>query len=85
MLKHPSGFDFEVKTSEAAVEIIFKPTSSHYTFDRFIDHKDIVEFGPLSPDPRIRHTGPSGNTGAYLAPEVLAMAFRLASEAARRR
>jgi hypothetical protein len=87
--KHPSEADFEVKISEATVEVLFKPTRSHYTFGRFVERKDILEFGPLSPDPRIRHAGPHGSTGAYLASEILAMAFRLAlfrlaSEAARR-
>jgi hypothetical protein len=83
-MKQPAESDFEVEVSEAAVEVIFKPTSSHYTFSRFVDRRDILEFGPLSPDPRIRHAGPSGGTGNYLPPEVGAMAFRLASEAARR-
>jgi hypothetical protein len=82
--KSPTESDFEVKPSEAAVEVIFNPTNSHYIFNRFVDQKDIVEFGPLSPDPRVRHAGPSRDTGAYLAPEVRAMAFRLALEAARR-
>jgi hypothetical protein len=83
-MKQPAESDFEVEISEAAVEVIFKPTSSHYTFSRFVVRKDILEFGPLSPDPRIWHAGRSGDTGNYLAPEVLATAFRLASEAARR-
>jgi len=47
MVKRPTEIDFEVKTSEAAVEVIFKPTSSHYIYTRFVDPKDIVEFGPL--------------------------------------
>ena len=83
-MKHPTVSDFEVRTSEVVVEVIFKPTASHYTFSRFVDHKDIREFGLLSPDPHVRHAGPGGNTGNYLAPEVRAMAFRLASETARR-
>jgi hypothetical protein len=84
-LKHPKETEFEVKASETAIEVLFKPTSSHYTFSRFVDRKDILEFGPLSPDPHIAHARRSGNTGNYLAPEVLAMAFRLASEAVRRK
>jgi hypothetical protein len=84
MIKHPTESDFEVNISEAAIEVIFKPTDSHYTYTRFIEHKDIVEFGPLSPDPRVRHAGRRGTTGAYRSPEVQAMAFRLASEAASR-
>jgi hypothetical protein len=85
MMKHPIESDFEVKSSEAVIEVLFKPTSSHYAFSRFIEHKDTAEFGPLSPDPRIRHAGPSGATGPYRSPEIRAMAFRLASEAARRK
>jgi hypothetical protein len=81
--KHPTKKDFEVRISEAAVEVIFKPTNSHYTFNRFADPKDVSEFGPLSPDPHIRHAGRRGDVGNYLAPEVLAMAFRLALETAR--
>jgi hypothetical protein len=83
-LKHPTKKDFEVRISETAVEVIFKPTNSHYTFNRFANPKDVVEFGPLSPDPRIRHAGRRGDVGNYLAPEVLAMAFRLALETVRR-
>jgi hypothetical protein len=82
--KLPTKKDFEVRISETAVEVIFKPTNSHYTFNRFAHHKDVVEFGPLSPDPRIRHSGRRDDVGYYLAPEVQAMAFRLASEAVRR-
>jgi hypothetical protein len=84
MVKHPTESDFEVRTSETGVEVFFRPTISHYTFDRFADHRDIADFGPLSPDPRVRHAGPSGGTGNYPAAEVLAMAFRLALEAAGR-
>jgi hypothetical protein len=84
MIKHPTESDFEVTTSEDAIEVIFKPTRSHYTYTRFVEHKDIVEFGHLSPDPHVRHARRGGNTGAYKSPEVQAMAFRLASEVARR-
>jgi hypothetical protein len=78
--KHPRPSDFEVQISEADIEVIFIPTRSRYIFRRFVDRKDIIEFGPLSPDPLIAHTARSG-TGAYLAPEVRAMAFRLALQA----
>jgi hypothetical protein len=84
MIKHPRKSDFEVRRSDTAVEVLFRPTISHYTFNRFADHRDIADFGPLSPDPRVRHAGPSRDTGNYPAPEVLAMAFRLALEAASR-
>ena len=83
-MKCPAESNFHVVASKAAIEVIFKPTNSHYTFTHFVDRRDIVEFGPLSPDPRIRHAGRSGDTGAYSAHEVQAMAFRLASDAARR-
>jgi hypothetical protein len=78
--KHPRPSDFEVQISEAYIQVIFIPTRSHYIFRRFLDHKDIIEFGLLSPDPQVAHTAQSG-TGVYLAPEIRAMAFRLASEA----
>jgi hypothetical protein len=80
--KHPHPSDFEVQISDAYIQVIFIPTRSHYIFRRYVDHKDTIEFGPLSPDPQVAHTAQSG-TGAYLAPEVRAMAFRLASEALR--
>lgn len=85
MIKYPTETDFEVRTSETAVEVFFRPTFSYYTFNRFADRKDIAEFGPLSPDPRLRHASPSGDTGNYPATEVLAMAFRMALEAAMRK
>jgi hypothetical protein len=80
MANHPVESEFEVMPSDGAVEVIFIPTSSHYTFNRLSNRRDIAEFGLLSPDPRIRHAGQSNHT----APEVRYMAFRLASEAARR-
>jgi hypothetical protein len=83
MIRRPTESDFEVRTSETGVEVFFRPTVSYYTFNRFAHRKDIADFGPLSPDPRVRHAGPSGGTGNYPAPDVLTMAFRLASQAAR--
>jgi hypothetical protein len=85
MVKYPTESHFEVNVSEATIEVVFKPTSSHYIYTRLVEHKDIAEFGPLSPDPRVRHAGRSGDTGPYKSPEIRAMAFRLASEAARRK
>jgi hypothetical protein len=83
MIKHPTVSDFEVRILETGVEVFFRPTNSHYTFDRFTDHRDIADFGLLSPDPCVRHAGPSGGTGNYPAAEVQAIAFRVVSEAAR--
>ena len=83
MPKHPRPADFEVEISEVDVQVIFIPTRSRYIFHSFVDRKDIIEFGLLSPDTLVAHATHSG-TGAYLAPEVRAMAFRLASEAVRR-
>jgi hypothetical protein len=78
--------EFEVLPSDGAVEVTFIPTSSHYTFSRLSNRGDIAEFSLLSPDPRIRHAGQSRSSNNYAAPspEVRYMAFRLASEAARR-
>jgi hypothetical protein len=83
MAKHLVESEFEVIPSDGAVEVIFIPTSSHYTFSRLSNRRDIAEFSLLSPDPRIRHAGQSRSSN-YTAPEVRYMAFRLASEAARR-
>jgi hypothetical protein len=80
MARHLVESEFEVIPSDGAVEVIFIPTCSHYTFSRLSIRRGIAEFGLLSPDPRIRHVSSS----AYTAPEVRYMAFRLASEAARR-
>jgi hypothetical protein len=80
MAKHLAESEFEVIPSDGAVEVIFIPTSSHYTFSRLSNRRDIAEFSLLSPDPRIRHS----STSSYTASEVRYMAFRLASEAARR-
>ena len=80
MAKHLVESEFEVIPSDGAVEVIFIPTRSHYTFSRLSNRRDIADFSLLSPDPRIRHAGQSRSG----APEVRYMAFRLASEAARR-
>jgi hypothetical protein len=83
MAKHLVESEFEVIPSDGAVEVIFIPTSSHYTFSRLSNRRDIADFSLLSPDPRIRHAGQSPSSN-YTASEVRYMAFRLASEAARR-
>ena|ERR1700730_4035129 len=60
---------------DSFVEVIFKPTSSHYTFDVLTDRR-------LSPGgPILRHTGVTGDTGEYPSSEVRLMARRLAEQA----
>ena len=46
MIKHPTEFDFEVEVSEAAIDVIFKPTRRHFTYTRFIEHKDMLSLAP---------------------------------------
>ena len=81
-MKRPTENDFEIKVA-SGVEAIFKPTNSHYSFNRLVDEKDIARFGPISPA-RVRHAGPTGDTGDYDSADVEAMAPRLASAAVRR-
>jgi hypothetical protein len=80
-MKRPTGTNFDVKSSKTAVEVIFRHTGSRYTFNRFFHHRDIAEFGPLSPRPRIQHTDVIDKN---LATRLRGVAFRLASEAAKR-
>ena len=79
-MKQPTKNDFTVDVLESGggVTVLFKPTQSYYTFSRLADQKD----GPLSPEPNVRHAGPSGDTGDYRSDEVLAMARSLALDAA---
>ncbi|MFY9837561.1 MAG: hypothetical protein WAK55_14060 [Xanthobacteraceae bacterium] len=83
-MKRPNSSDFEINVTSAGVEVIFKPTKSRYSFNRLIDEKDISRFGPISPA-RVRHAGPTGDSGDYSSGDVEAMALRLASEAVSRR
>jgi hypothetical protein len=76
MAKHLVESEFEV--IDGAVEVIFIPTNSHYTFSRLSNRRYIDEFSLLSADLRIQHAGQSRSS--YTAPEVRYMAFRLASE-----
>jgi hypothetical protein len=82
-MKRPTENDFEINVASGGVEAIFKPTNSHYSFNRLVDEKDIARFGPISPA-RVRHAGPTGDTGDYDSADIEAMALRLASAAARR-
>jgi hypothetical protein len=75
--------DFEIGITENFVEVHFAPTRSLYTFTRLTADRDVAEFGPLSPDPVIQHASRASGTRNYDAADVLAMAVRLATAAAR--
>jgi hypothetical protein len=75
-LKHPAETNFEVKKSEANVVAAFRPTNSTYTFSRLADQDDIARQGPISREPIVWHA--KGDTGDYVADEVLCMAYALA-------
>jgi len=79
-MKRPTESDFEINVTGAGVEVIFKPTKSHYSYNRLVDQKDIARFGPISPA-RVRHAGATGDTGDYSSHDVEAMALRLAADA----
>jgi hypothetical protein len=76
-MRRPRETDFEVEVFEDKIAVHFWRTRSLYTFARFTTARDIVEFGPVSPDPVIQHTSRPNGTRNYDAAEVLAMAFRL--------
>jgi len=63
-MKRPTESDFEINVTGAGVEVIFKPTKSHYSYNRLVDQKDIARFGPISPA-RVRHAGATGDIGDY--------------------
>jgi rhamnose utilization protein RhaD (predicted bifunctional aldolase and dehydrogenase) len=83
MRRQPVEADFHVEVSEDKITVRFWRTGSIYTFTRFTSARDIAEFGPVSPDPVVRHTSRISGTRICDAAEVLALAFRLATEAAR--
>jgi hypothetical protein len=80
-MKHPVESDFNTSVIEAGVTVTFKPTNSIYSFYRLADTEDIAPLGPVSPG-RVRHAGPTEDTGDYAPDEVQDMALRIASEAA---
>jgi hypothetical protein len=79
-MKKPVAKDFKVKKTSAAVIATFKPTGSTYTFARLADPKDIKVHGPISRYPTVTH--PTGDTGEYVAGEVLQQAYDVARDAA---
>ena len=79
----PKPTNYEVRVSGASVEVVFKPTDSHYSFTRLVDRADIASFGPLFPVPpeeKVQH-GKPGHTGEYPSWDVVALAYRLAVNA----
>jgi hypothetical protein len=84
MRRQPVESDFEVEIIKTTIAVRLWPTRSLYTFTRFTSAREIAEFGPVSPDPVVEHASRSSGTRNYEAAEVLAMAFRLAAEAAAR-
>jgi hypothetical protein len=80
-MRQPTEADFDVEVTEAAVNVTFRPSKTHITFNLLADPKDIAKFGPVSPDPLVRHAGPTGDTGDYAQQEVLTMAHQLAAAA----
>jgi len=68
-MKHPVESDFDTSVTEAGVTVTFKPTSSIYSYYRLADTEDIARVGPVSPG-RVRHAGPTGDTGDYAPNEV---------------
>jgi hypothetical protein len=81
MIKHPIESNFYVNVSETAVEVIFAPTRSRYTYRRLVDHQELTSL--LVPSPIVEHPGPSESVG-YAPGEVQAMAYRVALATARR-
>jgi hypothetical protein len=83
MRRQPVEQDFQVEVSEDKITVRFWRTGSLYAFTRFTTERDIAEFGPVSPDAVVRHVSRVSGTRLYDAADVLAMAFRLATAAAR--
>jgi hypothetical protein len=76
----PTEDDFETDVLSVGVNVFFKPTRSYYTFVRLSDDKYVSRSAPLSRDARVRHAGPSGDTGEYDPAQVLELAYQLASK-----
>ena len=79
MIRHPIEANFYVNVSEGAVDVIFAPTRSRYTYSRLAE----ADLGPLSPKPVVSASRKDG-TGHYEPEEVQAMAYRVALATARR-
>jgi hypothetical protein len=69
--------DFSVRVDDTVVIVRFWPTRTTFEFHRFTEQENILEFGLLSPDPKIRQEFRQ-RTRAYNCAEVLAMAWQRA-------
>jgi hypothetical protein len=56
MQRNPVETDFVIEVHPTTIEILFVPTGTWFTFRRFTERKDIIDFGPVSPDARVRWT-----------------------------
>ena len=81
-MKQPAETDFDAEVLAAGANVLFKPTRSHYTFFRLAENNRLARSAPLSRDARVRHAGPTGNTGEYDPTEVMEMAYQQACQAA---
>jgi hypothetical protein len=79
MIRRPIEANFYVNVSEGAVDVIFAPTQSRYTYGRL----DQADLGLLSPKPVVC-AGRKNGTASYEPEEVQAMAHRVALATARR-
>ena len=79
MIRHPIEANFYVKVSEGAVDVIFAPTRSRYTYSRLAE----ADLGLLSPKPVVSASRKDA-TGHYEPEEVQAMAYSVALATARR-
>jgi hypothetical protein len=46
-MKQPNEYDFTVSKSEAGIDVTFKPSDSHYSFNLLADAADIARYGRL--------------------------------------
>jgi hypothetical protein len=79
MIRHPIEANFYVNVSEGAVDVIFAPTRSRYTYSRLAE----ADLGLLSPK-AVVCASRKDDTGHYEPEEVQAMAYRVALATARR-
>ena len=49
MSRIPVETDFVITLHPTTIEVLFIPTGSNFTFRRFIENKDVNDFGPVSP------------------------------------